>query len=150
MEAVAVGHDLARGKAKFFRSRPTVTDAATGPEADSVVRGEAAELVPGEEVPVGYGEGMPEVDEPTFDPVAALLARGNAATSAEPATPGDGDPGAPGEPGTPGEGEPGAPGDLEIEVEALVEEQDRREQDGGEADGRRRSRRTPKREPVPA
>ena len=44
MEAVAVGHDLARGKAKFFRSRPTATDAATGPEADAVVRGEAAEL----------------------------------------------------------------------------------------------------------
>jgi single-strand DNA-binding protein len=48
MEAAAVGHDLSRGKAKFFRSRPTATDAATGPEADSVVRGEAADLVPAE------------------------------------------------------------------------------------------------------
>jgi single-strand DNA-binding protein len=139
MEAMAVGHDLARGKAKFFRTRPTATDATTGPEADSVVRGEAAELVPGEEVPVGYGEGLPEVEEPPFDPMAPLLNQPNA-TPTEPDPAED----------QPVESRPAAPGDLEIEVEALVEEQERREQDGGEPDGRRRSRRGPKREPIPA
>jgi single-strand DNA-binding protein len=139
MEAMAVGHDLGRGKAKFFRTRPTATDATTGPEADSVVRGEAAELVPGEEVPVGYGEGLPEVEEPPFDPMAPLLNQPNA-TPTEPDPAED----------QPVESRPAAPGDLEIEVEALVEEQERREQDGGEPDGRRRSRRGPKREPIPA
>jgi single-strand DNA-binding protein len=139
MEAMAVGHDLARGKAKFFRTRPTATDATTGPEADSVVRGEAAELVPGEEVPVGYGEGLPEVEEPPFDPMAPLLNQPNA-TPTEPDPAED----------QPVESRPAAPGDLEIEVEALVEEQERRAQDGGEPDGRRRSRRGPKREPIPA
>jgi single-strand DNA-binding protein len=139
MEAMAVGHDLARGKAKFFRTRPTATDATTGPEADSVVRGEAAELVPGEEVPVGYGEGLPEVEEPPFDPMAPLLNQPNA-TPTEPDPAED----------QPVESRPAAPGDLEIEVEALVEEQERRAQDGGEPGGRRRSRRGPKREPIPA
>jgi single-strand DNA-binding protein len=180
MEAAAVGHDLARGKAKFFRTRPTATDAATGPEADSVVRGEAAELVPGEEVPVGYGEGIPEVEEPAVDPLTALLNREPVATG-----PVDGQP----VESQPLGDDPAMPGDLEIEVEALVEqerreqdgreqdgreqdgreqdsreqdsreqdgreqdgrEQEGREQDGGEPGGRRRSRRAPKREPIPA
>jgi single-strand DNA-binding protein len=145
MEAVAVGHDLARGKAKFFRTRPTATDATTGPEADSVVRGEAAELVPGEEVPVGYGEGVPEAEEPMLDPLASLLDRHPNATPTEP-EPAEDQP----VESRPVESRPAAPGDLEIEVEALVEEQERREQDGGEPDGRRRSRRGPKREPIPA
>jgi single-strand DNA-binding protein len=154
MEASAIGHDLARGKAKFFRTRPMATDAVTGPQADSVVRGEAAELIPGEEVPVGYGDGIPDVEEPTFDPLAALHNREPAAMPA-PAEPAPAEP-APGEEeptGTPDE--PDEPGELEIEVEALVEEHDRREhdrgeQESGEPEGRRRSRRGTKREPVPA
>jgi single-strand DNA-binding protein len=156
MEASAVGHDLGRGKAKFFRTRPTATDAATGPEADSVVRGEAAELVPGDEVPVGYGEGIPDVEDPTFDPVPLRLNREPVATGPIEGQPAEDQPAE----DQPVGGEPAAPGDLEIEVEALVEEQERREQDsreqegteqaGGEPDGRRRSRRAPKREPIPA
>lgn len=52
MEAVAVGHDLSRGRARFLRNRPTmststVEDAAT----DSRVHGEPAEPVPAEEAP---------------------------------------------------------------------------------------------------
>jgi single-strand DNA-binding protein len=151
MEAMAVGHDLARGKAKFFRTRPTATDAVAGPESESVVRGEAAELVPGEEVPVGYGDGVPEVEEPTFDPLGSLLNRQPNATPADPEAPADPEPAE----DQPVESRPAAPGDLEIEVEALVEEQERREPDGREPDGRepdgrRRSRRAPKREPIPA
>ena len=68
MEAVAVGHDLSRGKARFFRTRATATEAATGPEADAMVRGEAAEPISAEEVPVGYGDGVPETEEPALDP----------------------------------------------------------------------------------
>jgi single-strand DNA-binding protein len=67
MEAMAVGHDLARGKAKFFRNRPTSVDANAGDtEADGFVRGEAAEPVPDDEVPAAYGDGVPETDEPTL------------------------------------------------------------------------------------
>ena len=81
MEAVAVGHDLARGKGKFFRNRPTGVDTTAGDsEADGFVRGEAAEPVPDDEVPAGYGDGVPDADEPTladlptadFDTVAGL------------------------------------------------------------------------------
>jgi single-strand DNA-binding protein len=98
MEAVAVGHDLARGRARFFRSRPTpATSAVDGPEADAMVRGEAAEPVT---APIGYGEGVPDADEPVFvefpdgaDPVAALagleLGDSDAVEPTEPAGPGD-------------------------------------------------------------
>jgi single-strand DNA-binding protein len=81
MEAMSVGHDLARGKGKFFRNRPTGVDATAGDnEADGFVRGEAAEPVPDDEVPAAYGEGVPDTDEPTladlpsaeFDTVAGL------------------------------------------------------------------------------
>jgi single-strand DNA-binding protein len=153
MEASAIGHDLSRGKAKFFRTRPMATDAATGPQADSVVRGEAADLVLGEEVPVGYGDGIPEVEEPTFDPLAALHKREPAEPAPAESSPAESSPGesSPGEDEPTGApDEPDAPGELEIEVEALVEEHDRREQESGEPEGRRRSRRGTKREPVPA
>jgi single-strand DNA-binding protein len=64
MEAVAVGHDLARGRGRFYRNRPTPTSAV---ESDGQVRGESADLVAEEEVPVGYGEGIREEEAPTFD-----------------------------------------------------------------------------------
>ena len=73
MEAAAVGHDLARGKAKFFRNRPTGVEATVDAvEADAFVRGEAAELVPDEEVPAAYGDGVPEVEEPTLADLPAV------------------------------------------------------------------------------
>lgn len=68
LEAVAIGHDLARGKARFFRNRLTALDATEGTEADGMVRGEAATPVPEDEVPIRFGEGIPDVDEPMFDP----------------------------------------------------------------------------------
>lgn len=74
MEAVAVGHDLARGKGKFFRSRPSATTSeADGPQADSVVQGQAAVPVPADEVPVYYGQGIPDEEEPTFDDSPAAM-----------------------------------------------------------------------------
>ncbi len=136
MDAVAVGHDLARGRTKLFRNRSGVTTGAIeGPEADAVVRGEAAEPVPGEEVPVGYGEGIPgDVEPPVFvespvsgDPLTVLAGGGF-----EPFDTGAG--------GSAAEEPPGEPTDgIEIEVEPLVEHTTPR-----------RPRRTTRRQPVPA
>lgn len=133
MEAVAVGHDLARGRAKFFRNRPTGVDAnADGQEADAVVRGEVAELVPDDEVPAAYGEGVPDGEEPAlsdappaeFDGVAQVGLDGGFSDSAYSI---DQDVSRLGD-------------ELEIEVEAL----------GGDSDARRRARRAGRRQPVPA
>lgn len=159
MEAVAVGHDLARGRARFVRNRATTVDAATGPEADTVVRGEAAEVVPEDEVPVGYGDGIPEVgDESTFDPPAGdppvtgldgLAGDDSGWGAGERSRPESGPGGAERSGGgagvlarredgdrSHGEGD----GELEIQVEALTEE----------TDTRRRPRRATRRQPVPA
>lgn len=127
MEAVAVGHDLARGKAKFFRNRPTGVDATAGEgEADGFVRGEAAEPVPDDEVPAAFGDGVPDADEPTladlptadFDTVAGFdgvdMSTGTATY-------------------------PSAAGG-----------EDATDEDGDEPSERRRSRRTGRRTPVPA
>jgi single-strand DNA-binding protein len=74
LEAVSVGHDLARGKGRFYRRSAAVTSTADGPEADGQVRGEAAELVSDDEVPAAYGEGVPDEEEPTFLEAAPLAA----------------------------------------------------------------------------
>jgi single-strand DNA-binding protein len=67
MEAVAIGHDLSRGKARFYRFRPGATSAVETPEAQSRVRGEHTFPVPEDETPVLFGEGLPdEADEPVF------------------------------------------------------------------------------------
>lgn len=84
MEAMSVGHDLSRGRSRFFRNKPTAaTSAVETAEAEGQIRGEAAALVPEEEAPAVYGDGVLDGDEPTFadvpatspggfDPVAAL------------------------------------------------------------------------------
>jgi hypothetical protein len=101
-----------------------------------VVRGEAAELVPEDEVPAAYGEGVPDGEEPTladtplagFDPVAAMADfEGGFSGPDDSRSTGDDDLLRVG-------------GELEIEVEAL----------GGESDQRRRARRAGRRQPVPA
>lgn len=135
MEAVAVGHDLARGKGRFFRSRPTpATSAVEGPEADALVRGEAAEPVT---APIGYGEGVPEAGEPVFvefadgaDPVAALA--GLELGSPEPPTGSD-------------EAEPVAQPDETDSVPGSGDSGDSADEGSG-----RRSRRGGRRQPVPA
>lgn len=124
MEASAVGHDLARGRTKLFRTKPASVTSAEGPDTDGVVRGETAEPVPDQ---VSYGDGIPdgeqepvfleEKPEPDADPVATMLAGGGfepfdkEMTPAEPA--------------------------IEIEVEKVEEEEP----------GQRRTRR-PRKQPV--
>jgi single-strand DNA-binding protein len=156
LEAVAVGHDLARGKAKFFRNRPTTdTSEVRGSGVTGQVRGEPAELLSEQEVPAAYGEGIPDEEEPIFvedrpadpDPMTTLMGRPGTPSSATGDNPGDGpvdnpDDGPGDEAGddlSPVEGEPADDG-PQIEVEAV----------GAEPPARRRSRRTTKREPVPA
>jgi single-strand DNA-binding protein len=143
MEAIAVGPDLARGKARFFRTKPTpATSAVDGPEAEGMVRGETAEPVAGAEAPIGYGEGVPEGDEPIFtefpdgvDPVVAVAGAelGEPALAAGP-PPDDAEPAGM----EPAEMEPAG---MEIAVESLGA-------DTGESP--RRGRRGGRRQPVPA
>ncbi|MEU7656666.1 single-stranded DNA-binding protein [Micromonospora taraxaci] len=53
LEAVAVGHDLSRGRARFLRNRPSVTTSTVeDAEAESRVHGEPTEPVPAEQAPV--------------------------------------------------------------------------------------------------
>ncbi|MEU2664576.1 single-stranded DNA-binding protein [Micromonospora sp. NPDC007220] len=53
LEAVAVGHDLSRGRSRFQRNRPTMTTSTVeDAEAEHRVHGEATEPVPDEEAPV--------------------------------------------------------------------------------------------------
>ena len=134
MEAVAVGHDLARGKTRLYRNRSTaIAGAAEGPDADGVVRGEATELLSEQQVPVGYGEGIPDdVEPPVFretspsahDPLAALAGGGFEPFDKN---------------GSSNNGADEEPEAIEIEVESLAEQTTQR-----------RSRRGAKREPVPA
>ncbi|MEV4660161.1 single-stranded DNA-binding protein [Micromonospora sp. NPDC049301] len=53
LEAVAVGHDLSRGRARFLRNRPSMTTSTVeDAEAESRVHGEPTEPVPGGQTPV--------------------------------------------------------------------------------------------------
>lgn len=72
MEAVSVGHDLSRGRGRFFRNKPAgVTSAMETAEAEGQVRGEAALPVPDEEAPAVYGDGLLDGEEPTFEDAPA-------------------------------------------------------------------------------
>jgi len=71
MEAVAVGHDLARGRGKFYRTRPnTSTSMVEGGEAEARVNGEPTEQVRNDEAPATYGAGLPH-DPDDFDALSA-------------------------------------------------------------------------------
>jgi single-strand DNA-binding protein len=77
MEAVAVGHDLARGRSKFLRNRPALgTSAVDDEEADAKVRGEAAEQVPPGEAPARYGDGLFDDGDPDFAEIPATTPAG--------------------------------------------------------------------------
>ncbi len=72
IEAFSIGHDLSKGRAKFFRSKSAgVNSEIAGADGDTIVGGESSVLVAAEDAPVGYGDGLPErfadEDEPTFD-----------------------------------------------------------------------------------
>ncbi|HEY3011019.1 MAG TPA: single-stranded DNA-binding protein [Micromonosporaceae bacterium] len=74
LDAVAVGHDLSRGRGKFARNRPTgSTNAIEDGAAEGLVQGEAAKVLDAADAPVHYGEhGFADDDDPGFaaDPVS--------------------------------------------------------------------------------
>jgi single-strand DNA-binding protein len=74
MEAFSIGHDLARGRAKFFRTRlAQMTSEIESAEAETFVRGETSVPLTADEAPVVYGDGLPDQlaeQEPTFVDVA--------------------------------------------------------------------------------
>ncbi|GAA2630705.1 single-stranded DNA-binding protein [Paractinoplanes durhamensis] len=72
MEAFSIGHDLARGKAQFFRTKAgQATGEIEDAEAETVVDGEMSLPVSAEEIPISYGDGLPlsAAEEPTFPEV---------------------------------------------------------------------------------
>jgi single-strand DNA-binding protein len=92
MEAFSIGHDLARGRARFFRTRlMPVTSELESADAESHARGEASVPLTADEAPVTYGDGLPDQlseDEPTFTEVIPepVLTPGSISASA-PASP---------------------------------------------------------------
>ncbi|WP_430783009.1 single-stranded DNA-binding protein [Actinoplanes sp. G11-F43] len=91
MEAIAVGHDLARGRARFHRNKPAPNSTIEGADAEAVVRGEHTEPLPAGESPVEFGDGLPDGIEPTFLEVVAEIvdevAETVTETGAEPVAP---------------------------------------------------------------
>lgn len=140
LEAVAVGHDLSRGRGKFARNRPTMaTSAVEDAEAETRVHGEETEPVPDAEAPALRGERLFDDDDPDFidvpvspapgyDPVAALRGGGFE---------GGVDPGRDGDPVEPGDNLSALSDDTDLlggdgELDALPGE--RAESDGGAAE----------------
>jgi single-strand DNA-binding protein len=75
LEAVAVGHDLSRGRAVFERAKPkTSTSAVEDAEADQRVGGEPTELVPDDEAPAQFDDTPFEV---LLDQPAAAVGEGH-------------------------------------------------------------------------
>ncbi|NES28963.1 single-stranded DNA-binding protein [Micromonospora terminaliae] len=69
LEAVAVGHDLSRGRARFLRNRPSMTTSSVeDADAEHRVHGEATEPVPVAQAPVSFDD-RPFDDE--FGPESA-------------------------------------------------------------------------------
>ncbi|MFG3686937.1 hypothetical protein [Micromonospora sp. NPDC047740] len=72
LEAVAVGHDLSRGRARFLRNRPSMTTSTVeDAEAEGRVLGEATEPVPVAQTPASLDDRpfdddfeLPEFDAP--------------------------------------------------------------------------------------
>ncbi|WJK43046.1 single-stranded DNA-binding protein [Solwaraspora sp. WMMA2056] len=67
MEAVAVGHDLARGRGRFTRNRPTLaTSEVAGDDPERRVQGEATTQVRPGEAPPTHNELFDGDDDPMF------------------------------------------------------------------------------------
>ncbi|MFI6073426.1 single-stranded DNA-binding protein [Actinoplanes sp. NPDC051343] len=150
MEAFSIGHDLARGRAKFFRTRlAQMTSEIESAEAETFVRGETSVPLTADEAPVVYGDGLPDQlaeQEPTFVDVAP--GAGQVPSLSPPSHPPSEEAGETGEePLSETEGteeeSPSDTDDLTLEVERLVAEQQQ------PASTRRRGR-SSKREPVSA
>jgi single-strand DNA-binding protein len=78
LEALAVGHDYARGRAKFARNRLVTATSATEPDEGVRVGGEETEELPGERTGLSPDDPLNEPDgDPAFnDPIEALRASG--------------------------------------------------------------------------
>ncbi|NBE80278.1 single-stranded DNA-binding protein [Micromonospora sp. NEAU-HG-1] len=75
LEAVAVGHDLARGRGRFLRNRPTMaTSTVEDAEAETRVHGEPTERVPQGQAPVSPADRPFDED---FEPGGFDQARGS-------------------------------------------------------------------------
>jgi single-strand DNA-binding protein len=76
MEAVAVGHDLSRGRGQFARNRPTTTTSSIeDAETEQRVRGEETEPVPDAQAPARPDTRTLD-DEPGYAPVPVSPAPG--------------------------------------------------------------------------
>ncbi len=79
MEAFSIGHDLSRGRGRFFRSTRAGQDTTMVEDdtAEAYVAGEASMPLTGEEAPVDYGDGVPDQpadrEPPEFAEVVAGL-----------------------------------------------------------------------------
>ncbi|MFE9954072.1 single-stranded DNA-binding protein [Micromonospora sp. NPDC005299] len=86
LEAVAVGHDLSRGRARFLRNRPSMTTSTVeDAEAESRVHGEATEPVPVAQAPASFDD-QPFDDEfppPEFHTSRVGLSAGVDATAGD-------------------------------------------------------------------
>jgi single-strand DNA-binding protein len=74
LEAVAVGHDLSRGRARFLRNRPSMTTSTVeDAEAERRVHGEATEPVPVAQAPTMLDDRPfdDEFEPPEFDALRA-------------------------------------------------------------------------------
>ncbi|MFC7535030.1 single-stranded DNA-binding protein [Actinoplanes sp. GCM10030250] len=87
MEAHSIGHDLSRGRGRFYRNKPTpAVSVIEGPDDDAIVGGEPAVPIEEAEVPVAYGEGLPfEESPPAF--LEVLPEEPDASSPAEPSSP---------------------------------------------------------------
>ncbi|RZT80654.1 single-strand DNA-binding protein [Micromonospora violae] len=122
LEAVAVGHDLSRGRARFLRNRPsTTTSTVEDAEAESRVRGEPTEPVPAGQAPVLPDDRpldddfeLPDYAELRTSPFGDVPADDDSSPSGGPATapPGLDDELAP----APEADDDNADGDLDIEL----------------------------------
>ncbi|GIE81537.1 hypothetical protein Aph02nite_74870 [Actinoplanes philippinensis] len=92
MEAFAIGHDLARGRSRFYRNKPAANSTIESPDADAVIRGETTVALDDEEIPVGLGDGLPDPtpddDGPTFLEVVAGITDETAEAGDAPEAPG--------------------------------------------------------------
>ena len=136
MEAYAIGLDLARGRCRFYRNK---TGQGVALLEDSVAEAMVAGLpslpVTAEEAPISFGDGLPDLGEPTFAEPEPVLARYAEPTAEpEPTAELEADPQPEPDP------KPDEDEELALEVERLVAEQ---------PPVARRTRRT-KREPVAA
>jgi single-strand DNA-binding protein len=77
LEAVAVGHDLSRGQAKFARSRPAASTSTVEDEQEtSLVGGQPTEPVPEDEIPARRDDGFFDELGDGLSPLPVSPARG--------------------------------------------------------------------------